>query len=36
MSISLHVFGHNRVARALYEKLGYETTNVNMTEKLSR
>lgn len=35
-SISLHVFGHNRVARALYEKLGYKTTNVNMTKKLSR
>lgn len=33
-SISLHVFGHNRVARALYEKLGYETTNINMTKKL--
>ena len=33
-SISLHVFGHNRVARALYEKLGYKTTNVNMTKQL--
>lgn len=35
-SVSLHVFGHNRVARALYEKLGYKTTNINMTKKLSR
>ena len=33
-SISLHVFGHNRVARSLYEKLGYEVTNVNMTKRL--
>lgn len=33
-AISLHVFGHNRVARALYEKLGYETTNINMTKRL--
>lgn len=33
-SISLHVFGHNRVALALYQKLGYEATNVLMTKKL--
>ena len=33
-SISLHVFGHNRIARALNEKLGYETTNINMTKRL--
>ena len=33
-SISLHVFGHNRAAWALYEKLGYEVTNVNMTKRL--
>jgi ribosomal protein S18 acetylase RimI-like enzyme len=33
--ISLHVFGHNRAARSLYEKLGYETTNVYMSKKLS-
>jgi ribosomal protein S18 acetylase RimI-like enzyme len=32
--IGLHVFGHNTVARSLYEKLGYETTNVNMEKKL--
>ncbi len=28
--IGLHVFGHNTVARGLYEKLGYEITNINM------
>ena len=33
-SISLHVFGHNRAAWALYEKLGYKVTNVNMTKRL--
>ena len=33
-SISLHVFGHNRAAWTLYEKLGYEVTNVNMTKRL--
>ncbi len=33
-SLSLHVFGHNRVARSLYEKLGYEVTNVNMTKRI--
>jgi len=32
--ISLHVFGHNRSARHLYEKLGYETTNVYMSKRL--
>ncbi|MFA6237462.1 MAG: GNAT family N-acetyltransferase [Bacteriovorax sp.] len=32
--IGLHVFGHNTIARTLYEKLGYETTNVNMEKKL--
>lgn len=26
--IGLHVFGHNLVARGLYEKVGYKTTNV--------
>jgi ribosomal protein S18 acetylase RimI-like enzyme len=34
-TISLHVFGHNQVARALYEKIGYEVTNVLMSKKLS-
>ena len=33
-TVSLHVFGHNRVARSLYEKLGYEVTNVHMTKRL--
>lgn len=34
-TISLHVFGHNAGARALYEKTGYEITNINMTKKLA-
>ncbi len=29
-TIALHVFGHNHAARAMYEKLGYITTNVQM------
>jgi RimJ/RimL family protein N-acetyltransferase len=32
--IGLHVFGHNHAARALYEKAGYEVTNVSMARKL--
>ena len=28
--IALHVFGHNTRAQALYLKLGYEPTNINM------
>ncbi|OGT57118.1 MAG: hypothetical protein A3E01_13655 [Gammaproteobacteria bacterium RIFCSPHIGHO2_12_FULL_63_22] len=28
--IALHVFGHNTGARALYESLGYESTNITM------
>jgi ribosomal protein S18 acetylase RimI-like enzyme len=28
--IALHVFGHNAGARALYAKLGYEPTNINL------
>lgn len=32
--IGLHVFGHNTVARNLYETLGYEITNLNMEKKL--
>jgi ribosomal protein S18 acetylase RimI-like enzyme len=32
--IGLHVFGFNTVARRLYEKLGYETTNINMEKPL--
>ena len=33
-TIGLHVFGFNREARALYEKLGYEITNINMSKAL--
>lgn len=33
-SIGLHVFGHNLIARKLYEKLGYEITNLNLEKKL--
>ena len=33
--IRLHVFGHNTAARALYEKLGYLPTNINMLKRLT-
>jgi ribosomal protein S18 acetylase RimI-like enzyme len=33
-SVGLHVFGHNAVARALYEKLGYVPTNIVMKKSL--
>jgi ribosomal protein S18 acetylase RimI-like enzyme len=33
--IGLHVFGHNLAARALYERAGYEVTNVNMSKRIS-
>ena len=33
--IGLHVFGYNRGAWALYDKLGYEVTNVNMAKSLA-
>lgn len=33
-SVELHVFGHNPDARALYEKVGYETTSVVMRRRL--
>jgi ribosomal protein S18 acetylase RimI-like enzyme len=32
--IGLHVFGHNQAARALYQKVGYIETNVNMSKKI--
>ncbi|WP_064092310.1 GNAT family N-acetyltransferase [Rossellomorea aquimaris] len=32
--IGLHVFGHNKVARNLYEKIGYKTTNVVMEKEI--
>ena len=34
-SIGLHVFTHNTAAVRLYESLGYEVTNQNMTKKLA-
>lgn len=34
VEIALHVFGHNHAARALYEKLGYTITNINMSKQL--
>jgi ribosomal protein S18 acetylase RimI-like enzyme len=34
--LGLNVFGHNAVARRLYESLGYETTAVNMRKSLGR
>jgi ribosomal protein S18 acetylase RimI-like enzyme len=33
-TLGLHVFGHNKVARSLYESLGFVTTNVVMSKKL--
>lgn len=33
-SIGLHVFGHNKVARSLYEKLGYIETDIIMNKAL--
>jgi len=32
--IGLHVFGHNHGAQALYARLGYQTTNINMFKAL--
>lgn len=32
--LALHVFAHNRPARALYESLGYQDKSVNMTKTL--
>jgi RimJ/RimL family protein N-acetyltransferase len=32
--IGLHVFGHNKIARGLYEKIGYKTTNVVMEKEI--
>ncbi|HSI59510.1 MAG TPA: GNAT family N-acetyltransferase [Ideonella sp.] len=34
-SIGLHVFAHNPGAQALYEKLGYAVTGLNMQKRLS-
>ena len=32
--VGLHVFGHNHAARALYEKLGFTTTDVSLFKAL--
>lgn len=32
--VALHVFGHNTEARALYERLGYEPTNISLYKPL--
>jgi ribosomal protein S18 acetylase RimI-like enzyme len=34
-TLALHVFGHNTAAIALYQKLDYFTTDVNMAKKIS-
>jgi GNAT superfamily N-acetyltransferase len=34
-ALALHVFGHNTAARSLYEKLGYQVTNVSMAKSLT-
>ena len=34
--IALHVFGHNTGAQALYRKLGFLTTNINMFKPLAQ
>lgn len=33
--IALHVFGHNTAAQALYQKLDYQTTNINMYKPIA-
>ena len=33
-SLGLHVFGHNRAARDLYESLGYEVRSMNMIKSI--
>ena len=32
--LALHVFAHNGPARALYERLGYQTKSINMSKEL--
>jgi RimJ/RimL family protein N-acetyltransferase len=34
--IRLHVFAYNQIARALYEKSGFEITGIYMTKELTR
>jgi ribosomal protein S18 acetylase RimI-like enzyme len=33
-TVALHVFAHNRIAQALYEKVGYQVTDMWMSKKL--
>ena len=33
-TVGLHVFGHNKAAQALYEKVGYIVTDLNMSKIL--
>jgi hypothetical protein len=33
-TLSLHVFGHQTVTRAMYESLRCQTTNINMAKSL--
>jgi GNAT superfamily N-acetyltransferase len=33
-SVELHVFGHNRGARVLYEELGYKITSITMAKQV--
>jgi RimJ/RimL family protein N-acetyltransferase len=33
-SVELHVFGHNRGAQALYEKLGYTVTSITLAKPI--
>jgi ribosomal protein S18 acetylase RimI-like enzyme len=35
-SLGLHVFGHNRAARDLYESLGYEVRSMNMIKSIEQ
>ncbi len=32
--ILLHVFGHNKIALGLYQKMGYEVTDISMSKRL--
>jgi ribosomal protein S18 acetylase RimI-like enzyme len=36
LHIALHVFGHNRNARSLYEKLGFQPTSIQMRKSLMK
>ena len=35
-SLGLHVFGRNRIAQRLYERLGFAVTNINMVKTLEQ